>query len=155
LMVRDQLGDLLLIAGKIPQFSRVLSRELQRLQRVVEADNAHRAACVACAVEHRQDIGPAAQADIPDDEFIRFGAHSFRKVQLPHIQRLGLGRRADDGVKRLAFAPGTDAANPVGEVDEVIIRWAGHTRSKPHRKGARRAVIIGLPTAPQSSKYLT
>ena len=45
---------------------------------------------------------------------------SLDQAQLPDIQRLGFGDRANDGMKRLVVSERMDAMCPVGELDDSV-----------------------------------
>lgn len=128
----QQSFDLVFKTREVTQLARVADGKFQWLERVVEADDPQVPAEAPGAIEHREHIGAAAQADVPDHEFAGRRAHSFREPQLLHVEPFRLGRRSNHGMKRLPLAERADAVDPVDEADQFVVGRARHERSKPH-----------------------
>src|SRR6267142_184410 len=98
----------------------MFQRELQRFNRVVEADQANRRADLSRFTQHCQCIRRRAEADIPDNELARMSLQSLRELELSHIQCFGLRYGPNDRMKRLLMRQGMDAVNAAGEFDEFV-----------------------------------
>ena len=77
-------------------------------------------------------IGGRAEADIPQDELARVTLEPLDQAQLPDIQRLGLGHRADDRMKRLVMGEGMDAVRAIGELNDSVSGGGLHGRTFEH-----------------------
>jgi hypothetical protein len=87
---------------------------------VVEADDAQWAGGGAGGAENGEHIGGGAEADVPDDKFAGMDGETLRQAQLTDVKGLGFGDGADDGVESFAMGEGMDAADAVGEGDELV-----------------------------------
>ena len=121
----------------IAQLLGVISRETQRLEGVVKADNANPLWNLGQMPNRCGDIGGAAQTDIPKHPLlIGRCLEAFRKPELPDVQGLGLGDGANDGVKSFPFGQGADAGGAVGQLDQGV--------SEFHRcREARGSDVVG------------
>src|ERR1035438_6354809 len=95
----------------------MISAWFQRFEGVIEAQQVNRARDVPGGPQSRERIGRRPEADIPQDEFSRVTLEPLDQPQLPDIQRLGFGHRADHRMKGLMMGQRVDAVRPVGEFD--------------------------------------
>ena len=87
---------------------------------MVEAQQVDRARDGAGRPQCGDRVGGSAEADIPQDEFARVTLEALDQAQLADIQRLGLGHRADNRMKRLVMGEGMDAVRAIGELNNSV-----------------------------------
>jgi hypothetical protein len=119
-VVAKKFGDGCLVAAEIAEGRGVFEGELQRFERVVEADDAQRASGGAGGAENGEDVGGSAEADIPQDEFAGMRGEAFGQAELPDVEGLGFRDRADDGMEGFAMGERMDTVDAVGEGDDFI-----------------------------------
>ena len=150
LSVGEQRAHQLFMAAEVAQFRRVIEREAKWFQRVVKTHEPHGARQVADGTQDRQGVGGRAEADVPDDKLTRMRRKPLAQPELPHVERLRLRHRADDGMKGFRLRQRADAADSVGERDKNVVRRrhartvttasaGGNGESRPRGSGSRRA----------------
>ena len=105
------------ITPQVAERAAVLECEGQRFEGVIEAQHVDRAGDAAGCPQRGERIAGRPEADIPQDEFARVTQEPIGQPQLPDIQCLGFGHRADHRMKSLVMGQGMDAVRPVGELD--------------------------------------
>ena len=119
-VVAEESFDGLFVIGEVVQGGGVFEGELERLERVIKADDAERALRGAGGAQDGEDVGGGAKADVPDDEFAGMRGHAFGKAELLHVEGFGFGDGADDRVESFAMRDRMDAVNAAGELDDFI-----------------------------------
>lgn len=119
-MVFEKGGDGWFVIGEVAKGFGIFEGELERFERVVEADDAKRAMGFAGGAENGEDIRGGAEADVPDHKFAGVRGHALDETQLFYVERLGFGGGTDDGVKGFAFGERVDAVDAVDEFDDAI-----------------------------------
>ena len=132
MVVAQQALQVLFVAPQVAERLAVLQRERQRFEGVVEAQQVDRAGDVAGRPQRGERIGRRAEADVPQDKFARVTLEPLDQAQLPDIQRLGLGHRADHGMKGLVMGQRMDAVRAVGELDDSVSGGGFHGRTFEH-----------------------
>src|ERR1035437_5353701 len=89
------------------------SREGQRFECVIEAQQVDRARDAAGRMQSGEGIGRRPEANVPQDKLARVMLEPFHQAQLPDIQRLRLGHRANHRMKGLVMGERMNAVRPV------------------------------------------
>jgi hypothetical protein len=126
------------VTRQVTECLAVLQREGQWFEGVVEAQEVDCAGDGAGGTQGGDRVGGSAEADIPEDKFARVTLEALDQAQLSDIQRLGLGDRADNGMKRLAMSEGMDAVRPVGESNYSVSGGGVHTTNLQHAAAAAK-----------------
>jgi hypothetical protein len=116
-MFAQQAFQVRLVTLQVAERRAVLKRERQWFESVVEAQQVDRAGNVAGGPKSGKRVGRRSEADIPEDKFAYVAPEPLDQAQLPDIQRLGLGHRADHRMEGLVMGHGMDAVGAIGEFD--------------------------------------
>ena len=129
------------VAGQVAECLEVLQREGERFEGVVEAQQVDRAGDVAGRPQSGERVGGRAETDVPQDKVACVTLEPLDQPQLPDIQGLRLGDRADHRMKGLVMGQRMDAVRPVGELDYSVSggRWHGGLSSTAPEGQAQRA----------------
>ena len=111
---------MIFVAAEIAKFSRVLQRELQRLQRVVKTDEPDFARNVPRGAQNRERIRRRAEADVPDDKFSGMILEPLAQPELVDVKRLRFRDRANNRMKRLVVRQRAHGADAVVQADELV-----------------------------------
>jgi hypothetical protein len=127
--------EALFVAAQVAECFAVLEREGERFEGVIEAQQVDRAGDVPGRPQGGERIGCRPEADIPQDEFARVPPEALDQAQLPDIERLGFGDRADHRMKGLVMGEGMDAVGAIGEFDYSVSGSGVHGRNFEHGGG--------------------
>lgn len=120
----DQPAQERFVAGEIPKFRNMVEGEQEGGDGLIETDQTNAGRDSPCGAQDGQRIGGGAEADIPDHELALVICQPLAQSQLADMQRLRLGRRPNDRMKRFPRGDGMDAVNTVGQGDKGIIVMA-------------------------------
>ncbi len=112
--------QVIFVAAEITEIIRVLQRELQRFERMIEAHKAEIAREVPRGAQNGKGIGGRTQTDIPDHKFAGVRLKPLAEPELIDVKRLRLGDRPDDRMKRLGIRQRTHGTDAVVQADELV-----------------------------------
>ena len=120
------------VAAQVTERVAVLEGEGQRFEGVVEAQQVDGAGDGAGRAQGGEGVGGRAEADIPQDEFAGVMLEALDQAQLPDIQGVGFGDRADHGMEGLVVGQGMDAVGAIGELDDSVSGGGRHGGNLEH-----------------------
>jgi hypothetical protein len=109
-----------LVAAQVAEGVAVLKGEGKRVEGVVEAQQVDRARDAMSRAHGGDGVGGSAETDVPENKFAGVMLESLDQAELPDIQGVGFGDRADHGVKRLVVSEGMDAVGAIGELNDSV-----------------------------------
>ena len=120
-MLPQNLFQMIFVTTEVAEVGGMFQRKLQRFQRVIKAHDPDLAGDVPRGAEHGKRVGGRAEANVPDHKFASMILEAFAQAQLVDVERLRLGNRADDRMKRLGVRERTHGADAVVQADELVV----------------------------------
>ena len=155
-VVFEQCAEGGLEAQWIAELLGMVPGEAQGFQGVIKAHDADPFRDPGQVPQGGGDIGRAAQPHIPEHPFrVGRSAEAFGESQLSHVQRLGLGDRADDRVEGFPFGQGSYAGGAVGQLDQGVSefhRWRGEAQRSAGSSARAAPGITGQSVEASSSE---